>query len=46
MVEDCAHVLHCQEANRVDCMLKSIDRLETWLREQNTEPRLKTALIK
>ena len=46
MIEDCAHILHCQEANRVDCMLKSIDRLDKWLGEQSTEPRLRTALIR
>ena len=46
MTEDCAHILHCQEVNRVDCMLKSISRLDKWLGEQQTEPRLRKALIR
>ena len=29
--EDCKHVLTCKESNCVDCLLKSIDRLDTWL---------------
>ena len=29
--EDCEHVLTCEESNRVDCLLKCIDRLDKWL---------------
>ena len=44
--EDCDHVLTCQEANCVDCLLKSTERLDKWFEEQNTEPRLRMALIR
>ena len=44
--EDCDHVLTCQESSRVDCLLKSVERLDKWLEEQNTEPRLRVALVK
>ena len=44
--EDCEHVLTCEETKRVDCLLKSIDRLDKWLEEQGTEPRLHMALVR
>ena len=44
--EDCDHILTCEESSRVDCLLKSAERLDKWLGEQNTEPRLRVALVK
>ena len=44
--EDCDHILTCEESSRVDCLLKSVERLDKWLEEQNTEPRLRVALVK
>ena len=39
-------MLTCKESNRVGCVLKPIDRLEKWMEEQGTEPRLRMALVK
>ena len=44
--EDCEHVLTCEESNRVDCLLKSIDMIDKWLEENGTEPRLRMALVR
>ena len=44
-METCSHVLHCEEAGRVDALKRSIDWLEDWLREAGTEPNLRECLI-
>ena len=45
-IETCGHILHCQEAGRVDCLQNSIDLLEDWLAEAETERGLKECIIK
>ena len=35
--EDCEHMLTCKESNRVDCLLKSTDRLDKWIGLQGAE---------
>ncbi len=35
--ETCLHILHCNNAGRVDALLKSIDLLDTWLEEVDTD---------
>jgi hypothetical protein len=44
-VETCGHVLHCREEGRVDVLEKSIDLLDDWLIEQETEEELRFCLI-
>jgi hypothetical protein len=34
--ETCVHILYCNHAGRVDALLNSIDLLNTWLKEVNT----------
>ncbi len=36
--EDYEYVLTCEESNRMDCLLKSIDRPDKWMEEQHTDP--------
>ena len=43
-IETCSHVLHCREAGRVDLLQKSIDDLEQWLLEAETETGLRHAI--
>ena len=43
--ETCAHVLHCEEAGRVDALQRSISTLDKWLLETNTEPSLRRILV-
>jgi hypothetical protein len=45
-VEMCAHVLTCPEEGRVDCLHKSIDLLDQWLKEKGTDETLRTYLVK
>ena len=44
--ETCSHVLHCNEAGRVDAMKRSVGWLDDWLRSVGTEPTLRRALVK
>jgi hypothetical protein len=43
--ETCAHVLHCEEAGRVECLTRSIDNMAEWLRDTGTDPQLSRLLI-
>ena len=43
--ESCAHVLHCEEAGRVEALLRSIGNLDIWLEEADTEPTLRRTII-
>ena len=45
-LETCSHVLHCNEAGRVDALERSIVLLEKWLKEVGTEPLLRRGLVK
>ena len=38
--ESCEHILRCNNAGRVETLLKSIDLLESWLEEVDTDQRL------
>ena len=44
--EDCEHVLTCEEFNRVDCLLRSIGRLNKWMEEQGTKARCRLSLVR
>lgn len=44
--ETCSHVLHCNEAGRVDALERSIVLLENWLKEVGTEPTLRRSLVR
>lgn len=44
-VETCAHVLHCQEAGRVDCLRRSLRLLRDWLEDVGTAPMLQDCLL-
>ena len=44
--ENCKHMLTCGESSRVDYLLRSIDRLDKWMEEQGTEPRLHLVLVR
>lgn len=43
--ETSAHVLYCNEAGRVETLMKTIDLLEEWLEEADTDPDLLRCLI-
>jgi hypothetical protein len=43
--ETCAHVLHCEEAGRVECLGRSIDNMAEWLRDVGTDPQLRRLII-
>ena len=43
--ETSAHVLYCDEAGRVDTLLRTIDLLGDWLREVGTDPDLRHCLV-
>ena len=45
-VESCDHVLRCNEAGRVDALLRSIGWLDDWLKNVGTEPTLRKAIVK
>jgi hypothetical protein len=45
-VETCHHVLSCNEAGRVDLLLKSVDLVDQWLKDHGTEPKLREYLVK
>lgn len=45
-VEDCAHVLSCEEEGRVDLLQKSINLLDQWLKEKGTDETLRKYLVK
>jgi hypothetical protein len=44
-IETCGHILRCQEEGRVDILEKSIDLLDDWLIEQNTNEALCFCII-
>jgi hypothetical protein len=44
-IETCGHVLFCQEEGRVDVLEKSIDLLDDWLIDQNTNEPLRFCII-
>jgi hypothetical protein len=44
-VETCGHVLMCREEGRVDALELSIDLLDDWLIEQETDEELRFCLI-
>ena len=44
--ETSAHVLYCNEAGRVETMLKTIDLVDDWLVESDTDPELRDCLIR
>lgn len=44
-VETCGHVLMCREEGRVDVLERSIDLLDDWLIEQDTDEELRFCLI-
>jgi hypothetical protein len=44
-IETCGHVLFCQEEGRVDILEKSIDLLDDWLIDQNTNESLRFCII-
>ena len=44
-LETCAHILHCEEAGRVDALHHSIDWLDKWPKETGTEPSLRECLV-
>ena len=43
--ETCAHVLFCRKAGRVDALHKTITSMETWLRDNGTDPVLACCLV-
>jgi hypothetical protein len=45
-IETCSHVLHCEEAGRVDALKRSIGWLDDWLKGAGTEPSLRRALVR
>lgn len=44
-IETCGHVLMCEEVGRVDCLHKSIDLVDTWLKDHGTDTRLWRCLM-
>ena len=44
-IEMCSHVLSCEESGRVGLVHKSIDLVEQWMKDQETEPTLRKVLI-
>jgi hypothetical protein len=44
-LETCAHVLHCEEAVRVDTLHRLINWLNDWLKKVGTEPNLREGLV-
>jgi hypothetical protein len=45
-VEDCQHVLMCEEVGRVELLNQSIDLVDTWLLEHGTEEKLRKYLVR
>jgi hypothetical protein len=46
MPESCEHILSCDNAGRVETLLKSIDMLNDWLEEVDTDSHLRACIIK
>eukprot|EP00956_Cyclotella_meneghiniana_P022017 scaffold40896_cov41-Cyclotella_meneghiniana.AAC.6 len=44
-IETCGHVLTCEEEGRVDILHKSIDLLERWMDDNDTDEKLRDVLI-
>ena len=45
-VQDCQHVLMCEEVGRVELLNQSIDLVDTWLLEHGTEEKLRKYLVR
>ena len=43
--ETSAHVLYCNEAGRVETLLRTIEMVDDWLEESDTDPELRVCLI-
>ncbi len=43
--ETCSHILFCNHARRVDVLMKSINLLESWLKEVETDPNLRDCIV-
>jgi hypothetical protein len=43
--ETCSHILYCNHVGRVDALLKSIDLLDRWLKEVDTNYELSDCII-
>ncbi len=43
--ETCSHILFCNHAGQVEALLKSIDLLEQWLEEADTDPDLLECIV-
>jgi hypothetical protein len=41
----CLHILFCNHAGRVDVLMKSVDLLESWLKEVETDPNLCNCIV-
>jgi hypothetical protein len=41
----CSHILFCNHSGRVDALLKSIDLLDSWLAEVDTDPDLRDRIV-
>ena len=44
-VETCAHILECEEEGRVEAMNLTIDMLELWMIQEQTDPGLQDCII-
>ena len=44
--ETTAHVLHCNEAGRVDALHQTISSMDSWLQSVQTDPELRRCLVK
>lgn len=45
-VEDCAHILECDEEGRVEALMLTIDMLELWLQQESTDPGLADCIVR
>jgi hypothetical protein len=43
--ETCLHILFCNHAGKVDVLMKSVDLLESWLKEVETDPNLRNCIV-
>jgi hypothetical protein len=43
--ETCSHILACKDVGRVEMFIKSIDLLDHWLDEVDTDPELRMCII-
>ena len=45
-MEDCAHILECDEEGRVEALMLTIDMLELWLQQESTDPGLVDCIVR